>query len=312
MPRAFPHSLERGRVSGDGPRGPYPWHVPIDLHTHSSASDGTEPSDVVVAQAARAGLDVVALTDHDTYAGWPAAAAAAREVGVDLVRGVEVSCSRRGVSVHLLGYLVDPEAPGLLRELERARESRVTRIDRMVELMAADGIPVTIEEVRAQAGDGTTMGRPHIADALVASGYVRTRDEAFTDVLRNGSRYYVSHYAPDPVLAVQLVREAGGVPVMAHPFANGRGWTVDDAVVEEMSEAGLAGLEAYHRDHRPSEVRHAEELAARLGLFVTGSSDYHGAGKENRLGENTTSAEVLAQIEQQATSGTDVVRAGRT
>lgn len=286
--------------------------MPIDLHTHSTASDGTEPSDVVVAQAARAGLEVVALTDHDTYAGWPAAVAAAHEVGVDLVRGVEVSCSRRGVSVHLLGYLVDPQAPGLLRELERARESRVTRIDRMVELMAADGIPVTIEEVRAQAGEGTTMGRPHIADALVASGYVRTRDEAFADVLRNGSRYYTSHYAPDPVLAVQLVREAGGVPVMAHPFANGRGWTVDDAVIEEMSAAGLAGLEAYHRDHRPGEVRHAEELAARLRLFVTGSSDYHGVGKENRLGENTTSADVLAQIEQQATSSTDVVRAGRT
>jgi predicted metal-dependent phosphoesterase TrpH len=187
----------------------------------------------------------------------------------------------------------------------------VTRIDRMVALMAADGIPVTIEEVRAQAGVGTTMGRPHIADALVASGFVRTRDEAFTDVLRNGSRYYVSHYAPDPVLAVQLVREAGGVPVMAHPFANGRGWTVDEEVIEEMAEAGLAGLEAHHRDHRPAEVLQAEELAARLGLFVTGSSDYHGAGKENQLGENTTAPTVLAQIEEQATSNTDVVRVRR-
>ncbi len=286
--------------------------MPIDLHTHSTASDGTQPPAEVIASAAAAHLDVVALTDHDTYAGWPAAVAAAHEVGVDLVRGVEVSCSRRGISVHLLGYLVDPQAPGLLRELERARESRVTRIDRMVELMAADGIPVTIEEVRAQAGDGTTMGRPHIADALVASGFVRTRDEVFTDVLRNGSRYYVSHYAPDPVLAVQLVCEAGGVPVMAHPFANGRGWTVDDAVIEEMAAAGLAGLEAHHRDHRPAEVRQTEELAARLGLFVTGSSDYHGAGKENRLGENTTAATVLAQIEEQATSDIDVVRVPRT
>ena len=264
-----------------------------------------------MAQAARAGLDVVALTDHDTYAGWPAAVAAAGELGVDLVRGVEVSCSHRGISVHLLAYLVDPTASGLLHELDRARDSRVTRIDRMVELMAADGIPVTIEEVRAQAGVGTTMCRPHIADALVASGFVRSRDEAFADVLRNGSRYYVSHYAPDPVLAVQLVREAGGVPVMAHPFANGRGWTVDEAVIEEMAAAGLAGLEAHHRDHRPAEVLQAEELAARLGLFVTGSSDYHGAGKKNQLGENTTAATVLAQIEEQATSTIDVVRAGR-
>ena len=280
----------------------------IDLHTHSTASDGTEPSEVVVAQAARAGLDVVALTDHDTYAGWPAAVTAAGELGVDLVRGVEVSCSQRGISVHLLAYLVDPEASGLRHELDRARDSRVTRIDRMVELMAADGIPVTIEEVRAQAGVGTTMGRPHIADALVASGFVRSRDEAFADVLRNGSRYYVSHYAPDPVRAVELVRAAGGVPVMAHPFANGRGWTVEDSVIERMADAGLAGLEAHHRDHTPAERTHALELAGRLGLFVTGSSDYHGAGKENRLGENTTTIEVLARIEEQATSGVDVVR----
>jgi hypothetical protein len=280
----------------------------IDLHTHSTASDGTEPPETVVEAAARAGLDVMALTDHDTYAGWPAAARAAEQLGVSLVRGVEVSCSRGGISVHLLGYLVDPEAAGLRAELERARDSRVTRIDRMVGRMAADGIPVSLEEVRALAGAGATLGRPHIADVLVSNGYVATRDEAFRDLLRNGSRYYASHYAPDPVHAVELVREAGGVPVMAHPFANARGWTVGDEVIEAMAEAGLAGLEAYHRDHRPSEVAHAEALATRLGLFVTGSSDYHGTGKENRLGENTTTAEVLAQIEAQASSGVEVVR----
>ena len=287
---------------------PYPWPVRIDLHTHSSASDGTEPAEVVVAQAARAGLGVVALTDHDTYAGWPAAVAAATEHGVAVVRGIEVSCSHKGISVHLLGYLPDPKHHGLDREIARARESRVTRIELMVQRMAADGIPVTLEEVRAQAGEDTTMGRPHIADALVASGFVRDRAEAFTDVLRNGSRYYVSHYAPDPVRAVELVRAAGGVPVMAHPFANARGWTVGDEVIEEMAQAGLAGLEAAHRDHTPAERAHAEQLAARLGLFTTGSSDYHGAGKENRLGENTTDPGVLAHIEEQATSGIEVVR----
>ena len=280
----------------------------IDLHTHSTASDGTEPPEAVVEAAVRAGLDVMALTDHDTYAGWPAAARAAEQLGVSLVRGVEISCSRRGVSVHLLGYLVDPEAAGLRAELERARDSRVTRIDRMVGRMAADGIPVSLEEVRALAGAGATLGRPHIADVLVSNGYVATRDEAFRDLLRNGGRYYASHYAPDPVRAVELVREAGGVPVMAHPFANTRGWTVGDEVIEAMAEAGLAGLEAYHRDHTPSEVAHAEALATRLGLLVTGSSDYHGTGKENRLGENTTAAEVLAQIEAQASSGIEVVR----
>jgi 3',5'-nucleoside bisphosphate phosphatase len=280
--------------------------VRIDLHTHSSASDGTEPAGVVVAQAARAGLDVVALTDHDTYAGWPAAVAAASEHGVAVVRGIEVSCSHEGISVHLLGYLPDPEHHGLDREIARARESRVTRIERMVERMAADGIPVTLEDVRAQAGEDTTMGRPHIADALVANGVVRDRAEAFDDILRNGSRYYVSHYAPDPVRAVELVRAAGGVPVMAHPFANARGWTVDDDVIEEMARAGLAGLEAAHRDHSRAERAHAEALAARLGLFTTGSSDYHGAGKENRLGENTTAPEVVERIIAEAT-GTDPV-----
>ena len=282
--------------------------MPIDLHAHSTASDGTEPAEVVVAQAARAGLDVVALTDHDTYAGWPAAAAAAAQHGVGLVRGVEVSCSQRGVSVHLLAYLVDPDSPQLLAELERARDSRETRVDRMVAKMAADGIPVSVEQVRAVAGKGATLGRPHIADVLVANGFVADRHEAFRDVLANGSRYYVAHYAPNPVRAVELVRAAGGVPVMAHPFANGRGWTVDDDVIEAMADAGLAGLEAHHRDHRPVEVEHAERLAQRLGLFVTGSSDYHGDGKENRLGENTTEPEVLAQIEEQATSGIEVVR----
>jgi predicted metal-dependent phosphoesterase TrpH len=284
--------MARRQVASTGARWPYPWGVPIDLHAHSNASDGTELPEVVVAQAARAGLDVVALTHH----------------GVGLVRGVEVSCSHRGVSVHLLGYLVDPQAPDLLAELDKARDSRVTRIDRMVGKMAADGIPVSVAQVREVAGEGATLGRPHIADVLVANGYVADRREAFRDVLANGSRYYASHYAPDPVRAVELVRAAGGVPVMAHPFANGRGWTVGDEVIEAMARAGLAGLEVYHRDHRPTEVAHAERLAAALGLFVTGSSDYHGAGKDNQLGENTTTGEVLAQIEEQATSGVEVVR----
>ena len=282
----------------------------IDLHAHSSASDGTQTPEVVVAEAARAGLSVVALTDHDTYAGWPAAVAAALELGVGLVRGVEVSCSHKGISVHLLGYLVDPDDPGLQAELDRARASRETRIDRMVERMSADGIPITLEQVRAQARDGATMGRPHIADALVASGYVRDRGEAFADVLRTGSPYYVSHYAPDPVRAVDLVRAAGGVPVMAHPFAAARGRVVGDEVVRDMARAGLAGLEVFHRDHTEQQQAHATDLAGRLGLFVTGSSDYHGTGKENRLGEYTTDPEVLAEIERQASSGVPVVRRG--
>lgn len=280
----------------------------IDLHAHSSASDGTQPPEVVVAEAARAGLDVVALTDHDTYAGWPAAVAAAPEHGVAVVPGVEISCSHNRISVHLLGYLVDPANADLAEELEKARGSRVTRIERMVERMAADGIPITVEAVRAQAGADTTLGRPHIADALVAAGVVPTRDAAFADILRNGSRYYVSHYAPDPVRAVELVRAAGGVPVMAHPFAAARGWTVGDDVIRAMAGAGLGGLEVDHRDHTDEQRAHGVALADELGLFTTGSSDYHGAGKLNRLGENTTDPVVLQEIERQATSGVEVVR----
>ena len=282
--------------------------MPIDLHTHSTASDGTEAPEMVVAEAARAGLDVVALTDHDTYAGWAPAADAAREHGIALVRGVEISCHHEGISIHLLGYLVDPHHAGLAAELDAARGSRTLRIERMVQRMAADGIPITLAQVEAVATVGATLGRPHIADALVASGYVVDRNEAFSGFLGNGSPYYIAHYAPDPVRAIELVREAGGVPVMAHPFANTRGYTVDQSVIEQLAEAGLAGLEARHRDHVLGERRHAEELAARLGLFVTGSSDYHGSGKANRLGENTTAPEVLAEIEAQATSGVEVIR----
>lgn len=282
--------------------------MPIDLHAHSNVSDGTESPEDLVGAAAAAGLGTVAITDHDTYAGWEPAARAAREQGISLVPGVEVSCQHRGISIHLLGYLVDPAHEGLAHELAHARESRDTRIERMVAKLAADGIPITVEEVRAVTEPGATLGRPHIADALVANGYFADRAEAFADVLRNGSRYYVSHYAPDPVKAVELVRAAGGVAVMAHPFANRRGHTVDDKVIERMAEAGMAGLEARHRDHDAQEQRHAETLATRLGLFTTGSSDYHGAGKPNRLGENTTHPEVLARIEELATSPTIVVR----
>jgi predicted metal-dependent phosphoesterase TrpH len=280
----------------------------IDLHTHSTASDGTEPPAEVVASAARACLSVLALTDHDTYAGWKPAAAAVPGCGVALVRGVEISCSHEGTSVHVLAYLLDPHHPPLVRELARARESREHRIEAMVDRMAADGIPITLQEVRAVAGPGATLGRPHIADALVARRVVATRDEAFADILRGGSPYHVPHYAPDPVRAVELVREAGGVPVMAHPFAAARGRVVGDDVVEEMASAGLAGLEAHHPDHDSAQRAHAVELAGRLGLLVTGSSDYHGTGKANRLGQETTSAAVLEEIESQASSGVEVVR----
>ena len=278
----------------------------IDLHTHSSASDGTEAPSVLVERAVEAGLDVVALTDHDTTLGWAEASDAARAHGIRLVPGIEVSCSRRGQSIHLLAYLPDPEHPGLVAELARARDSRDTRLDRMVEKMARDGIPITLDAVRAEVRDGATAGRPHIADALVTSGVVEHRDEAFTRFLHNQSRYYVGHYAPDPVRAVELVRAAGGVPVVAHPWSGTRGRTVSDALMEEMVDAGLVGIEVWHRDHEPDAVLHLLALARSLGLLTTGSSDYHGTGKLNRLGENTTGEGVFEAIAALGT-GTAVV-----
>ncbi len=278
----------------------------IDLHTHSNASDGTQSPADVVSSAAEAGLDVVALTDHDTTAGWVEAAEAAAQEGIALVRGIEVSCSYEGISIHLLGYLQDPAAPGLLEELERSRESRDNRAQRIVERLARV-VALTWDDVLKQVKPGATIGRPHIADAMMAKGIVAERGEAFAKYLYNGSPFYESHYAPDPVTAVRLVRQAGGVAVMAHPFAKIRGPVVDDSVIEAMAAAGMAGLEVHHRDHTGAEVQHGLELAASLGLFVTGSSDYHGEGKPNRLGENTTDPLVLQQIEALA-FGVEVLR----
>lgn len=273
----------------------------IDLHTHSKASDGTESPTDLVRSAKEAGLDVVALTDHDTTRGWDEAASAADALGVGLVRGMEISCQRQGRSIHLLAYLVDPTHTGLLGEIERARASRVTRMDRMVERMAADGIPISIAQVRAQLAPGATLGRPHLADALVEAGVVPDRGAAFRDYLHNDSRYYVSHYAVDPSRAVRLVLEAGGVPVLAHPFTVARGRALTDDAVEELLAAGLAGIEVDHRDHDEEGRRRAARIAAAHDLVVTGSSDYHGTGKPNRLGEHTTDPGALARIVERAT-----------
>ncbi len=278
----------------------------IDLHTHSSASDGTDTPAALVEAAAAAGLDVVALTDHDTTEGWEQAAAAARRCGIALVPGIEITCERGGRSSHLLAYLPDPQDPSLAASLERSRTSRAGRLERMVAQLAADGIPVTYAEVLANVPPGATPGRPHIADALVASGVVAHRDEAFARWLHDSSPYYVPHVAPDPVEAVRLVRAAGGVAVLAHPFSAARSGSATDELVAELVSAGLDGLEAHHPDHDPAARARALALAARFGLLVTGSSDYHGTGKANRLGEQTTEPDVLAEIDRRA-QGVSVV-----
>jgi 3',5'-nucleoside bisphosphate phosphatase len=279
--------------------------VRTDLHTHSTVSDGTQPPQDVVRAARDAGLDVVALTDHDSTLGWTAAAHAARELGVRLLPGMEISCGASGVSVHLLSYLHDPADAALAAEVRAARDSRLRRAERMVELLGRD-VDLTWDDVAGQVADGATVGRPHIADALVAVGLVRDREEAFSGLLSSRGPYYVRHYAPDPVDAVRLVVAAGGVPVMAHPMARRRGRVVDDEVIEAMAEAGLAGLEVHHRDNDEQGRAHLLDVAGRLGLLVTGSSDYHGDGKPNRLGEFTTGDDVLAEIERRG-RGTQVV-----
>ncbi len=271
----------------------------IDLHTHSFASDGTDAPAEVVRQAAAAGLDVVALTDHDTTRGWAEAAQAAPAVGIALVRGIEISCSAaRGISVHLLGYLQDPEHAALVAETEAARDSRQERARRLVERVSRD-FPLAWEDVLAQLGPDATVGRPHIADALVARGHVPDRAAAFESLLATRGPYYVPYRAPGAVAMVRAVRAAGGVPVLAHPFAAARGRVVPDRVIEEMAGAGLAGLEVDHRDHTDADRRRLRAMAASLRLLVTGSSDFHGAGKPNRLGENLTEPDVFEQIEAQ-------------
>jgi predicted metal-dependent phosphoesterase TrpH len=280
--------------------------VAIDLHTHSTASDGTDTPAEVMAAAAAAGLDAVALTDHDTTAGWAEASAAARAAGVVLVPGSELSCQVDGIGVHMLAYLHDPTQPELCAEVERTRLDRVDRARRMVRRIAED-YDLRWEHVLEHVGDHATVGRPHIADAMVARGLVASRDEAFATVLHNRSPYYRPHYAPEAELVVRGIRAAGGVPVMAHPRAGRRGRLVSDAVIARLAGAGMLGLEVDHRDHDVEDRVALRAMADALGLLVTGSSDYHGTGKVNQLGEFSTAPEVLEAIVERGT-GTAVVR----
>ena len=279
----------------------YAWSVRIDLHAHSNVSDGTQSPAALVAAAAQARLDVMALTDHDSTTGWAEALEAAALHGVGLVPGMEISCkTSQGVSVHLLCYLHDPTHAGLLEEITKAKDARLSRAESMVERLAED-YPLNWDDVSAHVAPGATIGRPHIADALVAAGIVADRNEAFANILTSHSRYFVSHYAPDPVLAVQLVRAAGGVPVFAHPVASARGRVAAPEIFHDMIDAGLLGVEVEHRDNPPEGRQWLRTLAHETGLLMTGSSDYHGAGKPNLLGENLTSPEALERIVDLAT-----------
>jgi len=274
----------------------------IDLHTHSNVSDGTFTPAQVVEAASVAGLDVVALTDHDATAGWSSAASAATRVGIVFVPGVEMSCRWYGaepaIALHLLAYYVDGSHAGLVSEMARVRVARERRAERIIALMRADGVDVTWEEVQAYAA-GATVGRPHLARALIQRGLATTVAEAFVPSML-GERWRLPKEDTDVFVALSLVLDAGGIPVFAHPRATKRGRVVPDSLIVEMAGHGLAGLEADHEDHSPEQREEVRALALRLGLVVTGSSDFHGSNKTVALGAHLTARGAFEQIRDRA------------
>jgi predicted metal-dependent phosphoesterase TrpH len=269
----------------------------IDLHTHSSVSDGTDVPEILVRNAAAAGLDVIALTDHDTFDGWNAAEAAGRDHGLTVIGGVEISTGLRGAAVHLLGYLPNPDFGPLVAELERIRAHRNDRLTTIIERLNRVGVHITEQDVLAVASRASSLGRPHVADALVARGYVGNRGEAFDNWLAEGGPAYVPKYAPPTADAIALVRQAGGVAVLAHPWGRSSRRVLTRSAIEELAVAGLAGLEVDHDDHDQADRDELRALAADLGLIVTGSSDHHGTGKiGHELGRYTTAPEQYERL----------------
>lgn len=266
-----------------------------DLHVHSTVSDGTGAPAQLLFEAAEAGLQAIALTDHDSTAGWAEASAAVPASGVALIPGMELSTREGYHSVHMLGYLLDPEDPALVAETRRIRESRVSRAEHIVRRISRD-YPLTWDDVLAHSAEGATIGRPHIADALVARGHAPDRSAAFAGILHPRSGYAEPHYAPDPISGIRLIRGAGGVPVLAHPGTRGSDAVIAPARLAQLVDAGLFGLEVDHPENEPSALPRLRELAAQFGLAITGSSDYHGDGKPNRLGEQRTAPQVVARL----------------
>jgi predicted metal-dependent phosphoesterase TrpH len=287
--------------------------VSIDLHSHSTASDGLLAPGALIAAAAAAGVRVLALTDHDTTAGI-AAAAAALPPGTTLLPGAEISCEvrvpdDRVISLHVLAYLFDPAEPAFAAMRERVRASRDTRARRMVDRMAADGLPISWARIEERARG--SVGRPHIAGALLEAGLISDFDEAFgRDWIGSGGRYSVRREQPDVAEALRLIHGAGGVSVFAHPYAAARGPVVGPDTIEYLASLGLGGVEVDHPDHELDARTRLRELAAALGLLTTGSSDFHGTreGPGRGLGAYSTDPAVLAEIIDRASG--DVPRTG--
>lgn len=271
----------------------------IDLHTHSNRSDGTDSPSELVSKAVSAGLDVVALTDHDSTAGWEEAEQAAMDVGrIELVRGIEVSTKLDGKSIHLLGYEFDPTDVPLLAELDRVLTGRNSRLPGIIANLNAIGIDITAAEVDAKASNAKASGRPHVADVLVDKRVVVDRDEAFDLYLMPGRPGYVHRYAADLPDAIRLLKAAGGKTVLAHPWSRGSDRVLTPARIAELADLGLDGLEVDHNDHGLEARARLGQLARELGLVHTGSSDYHGTGKSARfsLGCHTTARDQFERL----------------
>jgi predicted metal-dependent phosphoesterase TrpH len=271
----------------------------IDLHTHSSVSDGTDTPSELVGKARAVGLDVVGVTDHDTFDGLDEAVAEGDRLGVHVVRGMELSCSRSGSSVHVLAYGADPGSPGLAAEMARVRDGRLGRLAGVLAKLAELGVPVSEAEVMAQVGESPSVGRPHIADALIKAGHVRDRQEAFDRFLADGGPAHVHRYTIEVDRGIDLVHDAGGLAVIAHPWGRGREHVLPPSVLEAMvGDHSLDGIEVDHQDHDDDTRRQLRTLADRLGLLATGSSDYHGTGKlDHDLGCNTTDPTVFNEMQ---------------
>jgi hypothetical protein len=273
----------------------------IDLHTHTNFSDGTDTPTELVNKALASGITTLAITDHDSISGWDEAISALRP-GLSLVPGAEISCQTTdGISVHILGLLFDPNHVELINTLSKTRENRHGRMEKIISRINEAGIDISMADVLEQLSDGATLGRPHLADALVKKGVVASREEAFTQMLHNNSKYYVSHYSPSPEVAIKLIKEAGGVAVIAHPMASHRGRVISTETFGSIINSGLDGIEVDHRDHTPDEKRELINLAKEFDLVMTGSSDYHGNGKLNMLGEYTTHPKQWEKLESKAT-----------
>ncbi len=269
----------------------------IDLHTHTNNSDGTDSPRELVNKAISLGMSVLGVTDHDTTKGWQEAIQTVRG-DITLALGSEISClTEDGISVHMLGLLFDGENKEMQTMLEETRDGRLPRMRKMIEKMRAAGIEISMDDVEAARPPGATLGRPHLADALVNKGIIKSRDEAFQGMLNNDSVFYVSHAAPTPVEAIHMISKAGGVSVIAHPFASLRGQILHASDFTDLVAAGLHGIEVDHRDQNPDERAMLRNIANELGLVITGASDYHGNGKLNSLGEYGTAPAQWEKLE---------------